>query len=64
LQAEANQEGFACGSGAVALVLWVAKALGANQVTLLDHSTSARASKDTNSVVGYGALAITRQGAA
>lgn len=61
LQAEANQEGFACGSGAVALVLWTAKALGANQVTLLDHSTSARASKDTSSVVGYGALAITQQ---
>jgi hypothetical protein len=61
LQAEANQQGFACGSGAVALVLWAAKALGANQVTLLDHSTSARASKDTSSVVGYGALAITRQ---
>jgi AmmeMemoRadiSam system protein B len=61
LQAEANQEGFACGSGAVALVLWTAKALGANQVTLLNHSTSARASKDTSSVVGYGALAITRQ---
>ncbi len=61
LQAEADQEGFACGSGAVALVLWTAKALGANQVTLLNHSTSARASRDTSSVVGYGALAITRQ---
>ncbi|HCS41083.1 MAG TPA: AmmeMemoRadiSam system protein B [Anaerolineaceae bacterium] len=61
LQAEANQQGFACGSGAVALVLWTAKALGANQVTLLNHSTSARASKDTSSVVGYGALAITQQ---
>jgi len=61
LQAEADQVGFACGSGAVALVLWTAKALGGNQVTLLHHSTSARASKDTSSVVGYGALAITRQ---
>ena len=61
LQAEADQVGFACGSGAVALVLWTAKSLGANQVTLLHHSTSARASKDTSSVVGYGALAITRQ---
>lgn len=61
LQAEANHEGFACGSGAVALVLWTAKALGANQVTLLHHSTSARASKDPSSVVGYGSLAITQQ---
>lgn len=61
LQAEADQVGFACGSGAVALVLFTAKALGANNVSLLHHSTSARASKDTASVVGYGALAITRQ---
>lgn len=61
LQAETNQEGFACGSGAVALVLWAAKALGADAVTLLHHSTSARSSGDTSSVVGYGALAITRQ---
>ncbi len=61
LQAEADQVGFACGSGAVALVLWTAKALGANKAILLNHSTSARASKDTSSVVGYGALAITRQ---
>lgn len=61
LQAEADQVGFACGSGAVALVFFTAKALGANKVTLLHHSTSASASKDTSSVVGYGALAITRQ---
>jgi AmmeMemoRadiSam system protein B len=61
LNAEADKKGFACGSGAVALVLWASKAQGANQVTLLDYSTSARASKDTTSVVGYGALAITRQ---
>ena len=61
LQAEVNQEGFACGSGAVALILWTAKALGADTVTLLHHSTSAKSSGDTSSVVGYGALAITRQ---
>lgn len=61
LQAEADDEGFACGSGAVALVLWTAQALGANKVTLLHHSTSADASGDRSSVVGYGALAITRE---
>lgn len=61
LQAEENQEGFACGSGAVALVLWTAQKLGANRVTLLHHATSAEASGDTSSVVGYGALAITRE---
>lgn len=61
LQAEADEEGFACGSGAVALVLWTALTLGANKVTLLHHSTSAEASGDKTSVVGYGALAITRE---
>jgi MEMO1 family protein len=61
LQAEANQQGFACGAGAVALVLWTAKKLGADRVTLLNHNTSAQASGDTSSVVGYGALAITKQ---
>ncbi len=61
MQAEANQEGFACGSGAVALVLWTAQQLGADHVTLLHHNTSAQASGDRSSVVGYGALAITRQ---
>jgi len=61
LQAEADEEGFACGSGAVALVLWTSLALGANKVTLLHHSTSAQASGDKSSVVGYGALAITRE---
>ena len=61
LEAEINHEGFACGSGAVALVLWAAQQLGANHVTLLHHNTSAQASRDPSSVVGYGALAITRQ---
>jgi AmmeMemoRadiSam system protein B len=61
LQAEEKQEGFACGSGAVALILWTAQQLGANRVTLLHHSTSAKASGDRSSVVGYGALAITQE---
>ncbi|KAF0110913.1 MAG: hypothetical protein FD147_1377 [Chloroflexi bacterium] len=59
LEAELDQEGFACGAGAVALVLWTTKRLGAKNVHLLHHSTSAKASGDTSSVVGYGALAIT-----
>ncbi len=61
LRAEEKREGFACGAGAVALVLWAAQTLGANHVSLLNHSTSAQASGDTSSVVGYGALAITQQ---
>lgn len=60
LDAEFREEGFACGSGAVAVVLWAAKSLGADKVTLLHHSTSAEASGDKSSVVGYGALVITK----
>lgn len=58
LLAEAHQEGFACGAGAVALALWLTKSLGARNVTLLHHSTSADASGDTSRVVGYAAAAI------
>jgi hypothetical protein len=59
LEAEAHQEGFACGAGAVALALWTTRLLGATHVTLLHHSTSADASGDTSRVVGYAAAAIT-----
>jgi AmmeMemoRadiSam system protein B len=41
-------------------MLWTARFLGASQVTLLHHSTSAAASGDASRVVGYGALAVTR----
>jgi MEMO1 family protein len=58
LQAEDERTGFACGSGAVAVVLWAARALGATKVTILHHSTSADATGDTSQVVGYGAAAI------
>jgi hypothetical protein len=58
LEAESAQQGFACGAGAVALTLWTAKLLGAKQVTLLHHTTSAEASGDPSSVVGYAAAAI------
>lgn len=59
LKAERCGEGFACGAGAVALMLWTSKLLGASKVTLLHHSTSADASGDSSRVVGYGALAVT-----
>lgn len=59
LKAERCGEGFACGAGAVALMLWISRFLGASQVTLLHHSTSADASGDSSRVVGYGALAVT-----
>ena len=60
LKAERCGEGFACGAGAVALMLWTSRFLCATSVTLLHHSTSADASGDTSRVVGYGALAVTR----
>lgn len=60
LQAERSGKGFACGAGAVAVVLTAAKALGADRVTLVHHSTSADATHDASSVVGYGAAVITR----
>lgn len=59
LKAEAKEEGFACGAGAVALALWTTFLLGAKKVTLLHHTTSAEASGDTSNVVGYAAAAIT-----
>ena len=60
LKAERSGSGSACGAGAVALVLWLAGNMGANQVTLLHYATSAEASKDTQRVVGYGSAVITR----
>lgn len=60
LQAEIDQKGFACGDGAVAVVLWTARELGANKVIILHHSTSAHATGDSSQVVGYGAAIITK----
>jgi AmmeMemoRadiSam system protein B len=58
LTAERQGTGFACGSGAVAAILWAARALGANAVNVLHHSTSADETRDRSSVVGYGAAVI------
>ena len=51
-------KGFACGLSAIAAVLWAAKDLGANQVKVLHHSTSADQTGDRSSVVGYGAAVL------
>ena len=59
LRAEHTGSGFACGAGAVATVLTAARALGADRVTIVHHSTSADATHDESSVVGYGAAVIT-----
>jgi hypothetical protein len=60
LQAEEEGMGFACGRGAVAAVLWAARELGADQVTLLNYATSGEITRDFSQVVGYGAAVITR----
>lgn len=58
LGAEAEGAGYACGSGAIAAVLWAARDLGADQVTVLRYATSGDVTGDEDSVVGYGAAAI------
>lgn len=58
LDAEQRGQGFACGAGAVAAVLWAARFLGASQVKVLHHSTSGDETGDRRSVVGYGAAVV------
>lgn len=53
-----TRKGFACGLGAFTAVLWACKKLGADQVKVLRHATSANVTGDYSSVVGYGAAAI------
>lgn len=60
LLAEEEGVGFACGRSAVASVLWAARGLGADKVTVLKHATSGEVTGDYREVVGYGAAVITR----
>ncbi len=53
-------EGQACGLAPMAAVLWASRRMGADQVTLLKYDTSASATGDRSSVVGYAAAAVTR----
>lgn len=57
---KAAGQGQACGLAPIATVLWTSQDLGAKDVTLLKYDTSASATGDRSSVVGYGAAAITR----
>lgn len=57
-EAERAGIGFACGSAAAAAVLWAAREMGASQVKIVHHSTSADESGDFDSVVGYGAAVV------
>ncbi|MCX6069113.1 MAG: AmmeMemoRadiSam system protein B [Chloroflexi bacterium] len=54
--------GEACGFGAVAAVLWAAKALGADTVKVLHHATSGDVTGDYHRVVGYGAAVVMKEG--
>ncbi len=60
IQAEEQGQGFACGRGALAAVLWAAKGLGADQVKILKHATSGDVTGDNTQVVGYGAAVVLR----
>ncbi len=60
LRAAAEGVGEACGSGALAAVLWAARALGADRVRVLRYATSGDTSGDREQVVGYAAALVTR----
>jgi AmmeMemoRadiSam system protein B len=60
LDAEEEGKGYACGRGALAAVLWAAKALGADRVKILHYATSGDVTGDYSQVVGYGAAVVLR----
>ncbi len=60
LTAEQEGSASACGAGAVAAMLWMAGYAGADQAYILHYSTSADATGDAGSVVGYAAAAVMR----
>lgn len=62
LAAEHEGAGFACGSMAIAAMLWAARRLGADRASVLRYATSGDVTGDYSSVVGYGAAAIWRSG--
>jgi hypothetical protein len=57
-EVEQQGRGEACGLGALAAVLWAAKALGGQTVKVLHHATSGDVTGDMKSVVGYGAAVV------
>lgn len=61
IEVEERGKGFACGRGALAAVLWAARALGGDQVTILKYATSGDVSGDYSQVVGYAAAVVTRE---
>jgi AmmeMemoRadiSam system protein B len=57
-EVESTGQGFACGLGALATVLWAARDLGADRAQLLNYATSGDVTGDFSSVVGYGAAVV------
>jgi MEMO1 family protein len=57
---ETGEQGFACGAGAVASVITWAKLAGAASGQILKYATSGDVTGDYSSVVGYGAVLITK----
>lgn len=60
LSAENEGAGFACGRGAVAAVMWAARAMGASRAQVVRYATSGAVTGDFSQVVGYGAAVFTR----
>lgn len=60
IEADHHGQGYACGRGAIAAVLWAARNLGATHVALLGYANSGDVTGDTSSVVGYGAAVVLR----
>lgn len=59
LSAEKEGSASACGASAIAMMLWLTKKAGAKKAIVLNYSTSADATGDKTSVVGYGSAAVT-----
>ncbi|MGD8552332.1 MAG: AmmeMemoRadiSam system protein B [Anaerolineales bacterium] len=60
LDAETQGVGFACGRGAIAALLWTAQSMGADKAHIVGYATSGDVTLDFDSVVGYGAVVVTR----
>lgn len=60
LETEMQGKGYACGRGALAAVMWAARALGADHARVLRYATSGDVTGDLERVVGYGAAVFTR----
>jgi hypothetical protein len=57
LRAEREGTAAACGAGAIATMLLVARTFGADHSEVLEYRTSGEVTGDFNSVIGYGAAA-------